>query len=389
MSAPASLRRLTVIIAVASVVVMACSPGSGASSGASTPATAAAPSAGSSTVASAPASAPASAASGTMPRIGYISGGDSDPFVLLVTEGLRAEAKKAGVELSECDSAFEAEKALTCARTLAAQDLDAMINWQFFPDSSEAVCEAYGGLPTVAIDTPEKPCQKTFVGANNRQAGLVAGTGLGEFAKAKFDCAYDAYISLDFPTIAEINAARAGGSVEGFEAVCGKIPTEKYFSVDTFAGGPDQPENSRRQVTDILTTLPDAKTILVISPAGDIMGTAALGAAEVAGRRGDVGSPRTARTRASASRSAANRSGSDPSATSRRSTASWRCRSRSRWVAARRSTRRSSSTTSSSTPTTSTSSIRRDDPTERPIDPPPRDESGDRGDPRRAGLGNC
>ncbi len=221
-------------------------------------------------------------------RIGYISGGDSDPFVLLVTEGLRTEATKAGVELSECDSAFEAEKALACARTLSAQELDSMVNWQFFPDSSEAVCEAYGGLPTVAIDTPERPCQKTFVGANNREAGLVAGKGLGEFTSTKFGCEYDAYISLDFPTIAEINAARAGGSVEGFEDVCGKIPTDKYFSVDTFAGGPDQPENSRRQMTDILTTLPDAKTILIISPAGDIMGTAALAAAEVAGRKSQV-----------------------------------------------------------------------------------------------------
>lgn len=221
-------------------------------------------------------------------RIGYISGGDSDPFVLLVTEGIRAEAAKAGVELSECDSAFEAEKALTCARSLAAQELQAMINWQFFPDSSAAVCEAYGGLPTVAIDTPEEPCQKTFMGANNRQAGLVAGKGLGDFASSKFDCKYDAYISLDFPTIADINEARAGGSVEGFEGVCGTIPTDKYYSVDTFAGGPDQPENSRRQVTDILTTLPNAKTILIISPAGDGMGSAALAAAEVAGRTGDV-----------------------------------------------------------------------------------------------------
>ena len=41
------------------------------------------------------------------------------------------------------------------------------------------------------------------------------------------------------------------------------IPTEKYFSVDTFSGGPDQAENSRRQVADILTTIPDAKTILL------------------------------------------------------------------------------------------------------------------------------
>jgi ribose transport system substrate-binding protein len=273
-------RRMAVrptLLAVIALIAVACSgPASSAS-----PATSAAP-APSAAVSASP-STPAEAV-----RIGYISGGDSDPFVLLVTEGIRSEAAKAGVELSECDSAFEAEKALTCARTLAAQELQSMINWQFFPDSSEAVCEAYGNLPTVAIDTPEEPCQETFVGANNREAGLVAGKGLGDFASEKFGCQYDAYVTLDFPTIADINAARAGGSVEGFEGVCGKIPQDKYFSVDTFAGGPDQPENSRRQMADILTTLPDAKTILVISPSGDAMGTAALGAAEVAGRKDQV-----------------------------------------------------------------------------------------------------
>ncbi len=275
--APGHLVRGFAYLTVTALVVVACA----------SPAASSAPPASAATSDSPASEAPASAPAESL-RIGYISGGDSDPFVLLVTEGIRAEAAKAGVELSECDSAFEAEKALSCARTLAAQELDSMINWQFFPDSSEAVCEAYGGLPTVAIDTPEEPCQETFVGANNREAGLVAGKGLGDFTQEKFGCEYDAYITLDFPTIADINAARAGGSVEGFEGVCGTIPTEKYFSVDTFAGGPDQPENSRRQVTDILTTLPDAKTILVISPSGDIMGTAALAAAEVAGRKSQM-----------------------------------------------------------------------------------------------------
>jgi ribose transport system substrate-binding protein len=218
-------------------------------------------------------------------RIGYISGGDADPFVLLVTEGIRAAAEEAGVELHECDAAFLDENALSCARTLAAVNAQSMINWQFNPDLAPAVCEAYGNLPTVAIDTPEEPCQETFVGADNREAGLIGGTAMGEFAQERFACDYDAYISLDFPVIAEVNAAPAGGAKEGFEAVCGAIPAEKYFSVDTFAGGPDQPENSRRQVADILTTIPDAETILLISPAGDAHPIAALGAADVAGRK--------------------------------------------------------------------------------------------------------
>jgi ribose transport system substrate-binding protein len=218
-------------------------------------------------------------------RIGYISGGDADPFVLLVTESIRAAADAAGVELHECDAAFLDETALACARTLAAVDAGSMINWQFNPELSPAVCEAYGNLPTVTIDVPEEPCGVTFVGADNRQAGLIGGTAMGEFAQERFDCEYDAYISLDFPQIPDINEARAGGSKEGFEAVCGPIPTEKYFPVDTMLGGPDQPENSRRQVADILTTIPDAETILLMSPAGDAHPVAALGAADVAGRK--------------------------------------------------------------------------------------------------------
>jgi ribose transport system substrate-binding protein len=278
-------RRLAVwptLFAVMALIAVACS---GPTSSAS-PATSAAPTT-SAAASEAPVSEAPSAPAETV-RVGYISGGDSDPFVLLVTNSIRDAAKAAGVELSECDSDFAAEKALACARTLESQQLQSMVNWQFYPDSSAAICEAYGNLPTVAIDTPEEPCQKTFVGANNREAGLIAGKGLGDFAQSKFKCAYDAYISLDFPTIAEINAARAGGSREGFEGVCGPVPADKYFSVDTFQGGPDQNENSRRQVTDIMTTLPDAKTILVISPNSDGAGLAALAAADVAGRKDQI-----------------------------------------------------------------------------------------------------
>ncbi len=273
-----SLTRWPAMLASIGLLAAACSPGA-----ASAPATQAATEAASGTPVAVATGTPA--ASKAALRIGYISGGDSDPFVLLVTKGIRTEAQKAGVTLSECDSDFAADKALACARTLSAEHLTSMINWQFFPDSAPAVCAAYGNLPTVAIDTPEKPCQKVFVGANNRQAGLVAGKGLGDFTKAKFNCVYDAYISLDFPTIADVNAARAGGSKEGFENVCGPVAKAKYFSVDTFNGGPDQNENSRRQVTDILTTLPTAKTILVIAPNSDGSALAALAAADVAGRK--------------------------------------------------------------------------------------------------------
>lgn len=287
MSAPAYLRRTVVFISVAAMVVAACSgtPASTAPSVAPSVASSVAPSVASSVE---PSVAPSAGASEAALRIGYISGGDSDPFVLLVTQGIKTEATKAGVDLTECDSQTDQTKALACARTLSALNLSSMINWQFFPDASPAICEAYGNLPTVAIDTPEKPCQKVFVGADNRNAGLIAGKGLGDFASAKFGCKYDLYISLDFPVIADVNAARAGGSKEGFENVCGKVPGNKSISIDTFAGGPDQNENSRRQMTDTLTRFPDAKTILLIAPNSDGSALAALAAADVAGRKDQV-----------------------------------------------------------------------------------------------------
>ena len=231
---------------------------------------------------------PAAPAGDDVIRLGYISGGDADPFVLIVTESIREEVAKAGVELAECDSNFSAEEALECARNLAVQDLDAMINWQFFPESAPEICEAYGNLPTVALDTDEKPCQRVWIGANNHFAGVVSGRGLGDFAEASFGCEYDAYVSLDIPSIPAVNGPRAGGSKDGFEEVCGPVPDDKYFSIDTLLGGGDQPENTRRQFTDLLTTLPGAEVILVISPSGDSMPGAALAAAEVAGRAGQV-----------------------------------------------------------------------------------------------------
>ena len=125
------------LLAAMAVIVVACSGSTSSATpatSASAPSTAPASPATSSAASAAPASAAASAVSGEGLRIGYISGGDSDPFVLLVTNGIRAAAKAAGVELSECDSDFAAEKALACARNARRPtSSSSMINWQFYP----------------------------------------------------------------------------------------------------------------------------------------------------------------------------------------------------------------------------------------------------------------
>ncbi len=221
--------------------------------------------------------------------VGYISMGESDPFINEVSASIRDEvAKIGGVTLVECDAQFLPDKALECAAALKAQGVASVINWQADEAASSNVCDAYGNLPTVAIDVPQAPCEKIFIGADNYAAGIIGGEGLGNFVLKQFDCQYDAYVSIDIPSIPSVNGPRAGGNKEGFEKICGPMPDSKYISIDAFQGGPDQPENTRRQFTDILTALPDAKVILVASPSGDPMAVAAFNAGIAAGRTKDI-----------------------------------------------------------------------------------------------------
>ena len=221
-------------------------------------------------------------------RIGYISGGDADAFVFQVTTNIEEVAAEEGAELFSCDANFTAEEALACARNLSAQNLDVMINWQFIADASEAVCEAYGNLPTVTMDVPEEPCGVTFVGADNFNAGLIAGTGIGEFAESEFGCEYDLYVSIELPGQPDINDQRAGGTTQGFEAICGAVPGDKFIQIDKVQGGADSPENIRRIFTDVLTANPDATVVLIAAPFGDVDGVTALAAADTAGRGENV-----------------------------------------------------------------------------------------------------
>jgi len=221
--------------------------------------------------------------------VGYISMGESDPFIKEVSDSIRAEvAKTGGVTLVECDAQFLPEKALECAEAMKAQGVASVINWQSDEAASANICDAYGNLPTVAIDVPQAPCEKIFIGADNYAAGIVGGEGLGNFVQKQLDCQYDAYVSIDIPSIPSVNGPRAGGNKEGFENICGPMPDSKYFSIDAFQGGPDQPENSRRQFTDILTALPNAKNILVVAPAGDPMAVAVFNAGKAAGREKEI-----------------------------------------------------------------------------------------------------
>ncbi len=216
-------------------------------------------------------------------KVGYISLGDSIPFVKLVSESIQAEADKAGVEIVFCDSELDQAKALACAQNLKVQQVQAVLNFQLYADSGPEICEAHGNLPTIAIDIVQGPCQVAFMGADNTFAGTVVGQEVGRQLKAENDCTYEAVITLESKSVGEVNVARTGGMIAGFEEFCGTIDPAKYRSLDV--GGTT--DAAITQVSDALSATKSGGVVVILS-LNDDMGLGALAAARTAGREGEL-----------------------------------------------------------------------------------------------------
>lgn len=216
-------------------------------------------------------------------KIGYISLGDSVPFVKLVSDDIRAEVEASGAEFFFCDSQLDAAKALACAQTFKTQGVDGIINFQVDEKAAESICAAGPDVPVVAVDIHQRPCEKVFVGADNYTAGFIAGEALGAYFKENFDCEYDAFVSMEQPAAGQVNLDRTGGAVEGFESICGPIDAAKNRSVD--GGGTIDGGNTT--FGDTLTALTGATRIAVVSLNDDML-LGAFAAADAQGRSAEV-----------------------------------------------------------------------------------------------------
>jgi len=221
------------------------------------------------------------AGSGRGLKLGFIALGDSVPFSKLVTDGMKRNAAAAGAELVVCDSQLDGQKALDCAKSFKTQGVQGYLNFQVDQKLAGAICAAGPDGPVIAVDIVQRPCQVAFMGAANEYAGFIAGEAMGRFAKERWDCDYDAYVSLESTASPDASAQRMGGYRKGFQSVCpGELKNEKVLDAD-------RTDTARTKVTDTLTTLPGQKKIIVVALNDDgVLG--ALAAAKTAGRESDI-----------------------------------------------------------------------------------------------------
>lgn len=216
-------------------------------------------------------------------KIGYISYGEQVPYVFQVSDGIRAQAALAQVELVECDANLDASKVAGCMTELTDAGVKGIIQFQGTLVDPEAVCARMPtDVPVVAVEFAQEPCAGTLVEADDYRAGQVAGRAVGEWVKERWDCTYDAYVSFQSAVAAQRSQERMEGYRQGFSAVCtGELTNEQI--------GPNQDTGPAAEtaIAEVLRLLPDAKRILVVAVNSDAA-IGALDGARAAGREGDV-----------------------------------------------------------------------------------------------------
>ena len=213
-------------------------------------------------------------------KVGYISPGDHIPFVKLVSASIRTEADRLGVNLLFCDTAGDPEQALRCAQSFAVREIQGLLTFQPFQEISPELCAVLpAGIPVIAVDTAQPPCQLSFVGANSRYAGYLGGIALGEYFKDNFDCDYTAYISLESSVPVDATRDRMDGYRDGFKESC-RIVNEQVLE------GADRTDSALQQLSELLPELPGDRIAVVAPNEESIIG--AITAARELGREGDL-----------------------------------------------------------------------------------------------------
>src|SRR5437773_4357934 len=130
-------------------------------------------------------------------RLGYAAQGADYQFSREVSTSLQRAAVAEGIELISLDNRYSAKIAQRNADLLVREKVDLVIEFQTDQDVAPIVAAKYreAGIPLIAIDIPHPGA--TYYGANNYEAGLIAGRYLARWVKENWNSEVEEIILLE------------------------------------------------------------------------------------------------------------------------------------------------------------------------------------------------
>src|SRR5689334_6106534 len=148
-------------------------------------------------------------------RIGYAAQGQDTSFDREVRLGLMRAAEREHVELLTVDNRYQPKVALRSADYLIREQVDLAIEFQTDELIASDIASKYmqANIPFIAIDIPHPGA--TYFGANNYQAGLMAGHYLGRWAKKHWSGEVDEILLIELHRAGSLPKARLRGVSTG------------------------------------------------------------------------------------------------------------------------------------------------------------------------------
>jgi ribose transport system substrate-binding protein len=148
-------------------------------------------------------------------RIGYALQSREFGFSRAIANGLKAAADAAQIELVLLDNGDDRRMALRNAEMLIRERVDLVIESHADARIGAVLSRKFtsAGLPVIAVEIPIP--QTIYYGANNTQAGLIAGRYLARWASVHWKGEFDEMLLLELPKAGQVPNARVLGSLLG------------------------------------------------------------------------------------------------------------------------------------------------------------------------------
>jgi ribose transport system substrate-binding protein len=152
-------------------------------------------------------------------RIGYAAQDEEGSFVREVLGGLKRAAEREDVELIVVNNRYQPKVALRNAEHLVRERVDLAIEFQINEAVAPAIAAKYldANVPLIAIDIPHPGA--TYFGANNYQAGLLAGRCLGQWARSSARGQIDEVLLLEIARAGTLVHSRVSGVLAGIKEI--------------------------------------------------------------------------------------------------------------------------------------------------------------------------
>ncbi len=214
-------------------------------------------------------------------RIGYAAQGQDASFDKEVRLSLARASEREHVELITVDNRYQPKIALRSADYLIREQVDLVIEFQTDEVIAPAIASKYmqANIPFIAIDIPHPGA--TYFGANNYQAGLMAGHYLGRWAKKHWSGEVDEVLLVELLRAGSLPKARMRGVSTGIAETL-RLPERcRTISID----GDGQFQTTLERVRKHLRESKSGH--ILVGAANDSSALGALRAFQEAGRAGD------------------------------------------------------------------------------------------------------